>query len=163
MRAATGGVLAVLAALAAARGARGSGEGWLLAEDPRLAAGNEKLGRARRGWADSYASHHPELDRWVCHCATTCDHDICEQLFDTRSSAGVLPIGRVCEDIEAAHGPGAEAGRVFFNDIQCGHGPSNGFIFPGDAVPDEEVRLVHAPERSVVLFDLPPSKSRRTG
>ena len=139
MRAAvrTAGVLAALGAAAAGAGGS-SGEGWLLAEDPRLAAGNEKLGRARRGWADSYVAYHPELDgQWLCHCYTTCDHDICEQPFDTRSSAGVLPIGRVCEDIEAAHGPGAEAGRVFFNDIQCGHGPSNGFVFPGDALPDE--------------------------
>ena len=79
-------------------------------------------------------AYHPELDRWLCHCATTCDHGVCELLFDTQSSAGVQSVGQICADIETAYGPGAEAGRAYFNDIQCGNGPVNGHMLPGDLI-----------------------------
>ena len=82
-------------------------------------------------------AYHPELDRWLCHCATTCDHGVCELLFDTQSSAGVQSVGQICAGIETAYGPGAEAGRAYFNDIQCGNGPVNGHMLDGDLVLEE--------------------------
>ena len=63
-------------------------------------------------------AYHPELDRWLCHCATTCDHGVCELLFDTQSSAGVQSVGQICADIETAYGPAPKnAPKISFNTI----------------------------------------------
>jgi len=66
-------------------------------------------------WIDSYSSGGQ------CYCASTFDHGIGTQRVNTLQ--GVKTVAEVCRVIGA--GPGIR-NNPRYNDVQCGHGPSNG-------------------------------------
>jgi hypothetical protein len=70
------------------------------------------------GWKDSYSVGGK------CYCDTNgFDHGIGTQIVAT--PIGPKPVAQVCADITAKLGAGPTAGRVPYNDIQCGNGPAN--------------------------------------
>jgi len=66
-------------------------------------------------WADSY-SHGGK-----CYCSSPMDHGLGDKIVD--SVFGRKTIRETCELVGS--GPGRQ-GNPLYNDIQCGHGPTNG-------------------------------------
>lgn len=70
------------------------------------------------GWKDSYAVDGR------CYCdSRNYDHGLGSKTAET--PLGQKNVVEICNDIRDALGPGPVAGRIPFNDIQCGHGPAN--------------------------------------
>ena len=78
-------------------------------------ASNANIPTPRANWRDSYSAGGQ------CYCASTFDHGIGTQRVNTLQ--GVKTVLEVCQVI--GDGPGIGNNPVY-NDIQCGHGPSNG-------------------------------------
>jgi len=69
-------------------------------------------------WKDSYSVEGR------CYCDSNgYDHNLSSKSADT--PIGELNVVTICEDIAAALGSGPIEGRIYYNDIQCGHGPAN--------------------------------------
>ena len=75
---------------------------------------------APRAWSDSYSLNGQ------CFCATNFDHGIGDKTINTPD--GVKTMREVCGRIQALYGGGGSGERVYYNTIQCGHGPTNDFF-----------------------------------
>lgn len=74
--------------------------------------------RNKTFWSDSYSVDGQ------CYCDTTnFDHGLKDMSANTPN--GRKKITEICKDVENKFGKGRSSGRVYFNDIQCGHGPAN--------------------------------------
>jgi len=91
---------------------------WLAVTLLLASAGAQADWNPRPNWQDSYAVGG------VCYCnSRDFDHNLDRKSADT--PAGRLKVTQICADIEAVVGAGPRAGRVPYNDIQCGNGPLN--------------------------------------
>jgi len=72
-----------------------------------------------RAWTDSYSVANQ------CFCSSSFDHQIGGKLLST--PAGDKTVREVCARVNELYGQGPRSGRVYFNTIQCGHGPTNNF------------------------------------
>ncbi len=69
-------------------------------------------------WRDSYAVGEQ------CYCdSSNYDHDL--DTKSARTPLGDKNVVTICNDLNAALGDGPSAGRIPYNDIQCGNGPAN--------------------------------------
>ena len=68
-------------------------------------------------WSDSYSVDGQ------CFCDTNFDHALDTILVDT--PLGSLSVVRICDDIRQRYGEGSGSGRLYYNTVQCGHGPIN--------------------------------------
>ena len=68
-------------------------------------------------WEDSYEQGG------VCFCTGKLDHGIGEVKINT--PIGPQKLKDVCEAQLAKHGSTVSGGKIYYNDIQCGHGPPN--------------------------------------
>jgi len=75
-------------------------------------------------WADSYSVGSQ------CFCSSNYDHGLNNKRVATRD--GTKTVRQICDAIRAQRGTGGNSNRVYYNTVQCGHGPAN------DA-PDERV------------------------
>ena len=75
-------------------------------------------------WSDSYSVGNQ------CYCDTNFDHGLGALSVDT--AAGRRSIREVCTAITNRFGNGSFQNRVYYNTVQCGHGPANN-------APDETV------------------------
>ncbi len=77
-----------------------------------------KTPRAKTFWSDSYSVDGQ------CYCDTAnFDHGLINMSANTPN--GRKKITQICADLKRKFGTGKRTGRVYFNDIQCGHGPAN--------------------------------------
>lgn len=79
---------------------------------------NPIVSGSRTNWSDSYSVDGQ------CFCDSTYDHGIGTVSLDT--PGGTKTIREICGAITSKYGQGGRD-RVYFNTIQCGHGPTNGF------------------------------------
>ena len=75
-------------------------------------------------WSDSYSVGGQ------CYCDTNFDHGLNSVSVDTRD--GRKTVREVCAAITSNFGNGSFQNRVYYNTVQCGHGPANN-------APDEAV------------------------
>ena len=68
-------------------------------------------------WSDSYSVDGQ------CYCDSNFDHGLSSITVDTPD--GVKSVPQVCSDITSRFGSGRFNNRVYYNTIQCGHGPAN--------------------------------------
>jgi len=69
-------------------------------------------------WKDSYAVGDQ------CYCdSSNYDHEL--DTKSARTPLGEKNVVTICNDLNAALGDGPVAGRIPYNDIQCGNGPAN--------------------------------------
>lgn len=68
-------------------------------------------------WTDSYSVDGQ------CYCDSTYDHNVGEIIHPT--PLGDKTVVQICTDIQDKLGFGAQSGRVYYNTVQCGHGPVN--------------------------------------
>ena len=69
------------------------------------------------GWSDSYSVDGQ------CYCDTNFDHGLSSVSVETND--GRKPVTEICADIRSTFGNGSTQGRLYFNTVQCGHGPAN--------------------------------------
>jgi len=65
---------------------------------------------------------------WTEKTVGTCDNG--KQSYDLTRACNDTPKGKkkvteICGDLKKKFDEGRKTGRVYFNDIQCGHGPAN--------------------------------------
>jgi len=68
-------------------------------------------------WSDSYSVNGQ------CYCDSTFDHGLSSITVNTPDGRKSVP--EVCDDITARFGAGNFNNRVYYNTVQCGHGPAN--------------------------------------
>ena len=68
-------------------------------------------------WSDSYSVNGQ------CYCDTNFDHGLSSVSVETNN--GRIPVTEICATIRSSLGSGPEQGRLYFNTVQCGHGPVN--------------------------------------
>jgi len=77
-----------------------------------------KTPRRKTGWSDSYSVDGQ------CYCdSSNFDHGL--HKISTGTPKGKKKVTEICGDLKKKFGEGRKNGRVYFNDIQCGHGPAN--------------------------------------
>ena len=69
------------------------------------------------GWSDSYSVNGQ------CYCDTNFDHGLSSVTVLTNNGRKTVP--EVCATIRSTFGNGPQQGRLYFNTVQCGHGPVN--------------------------------------
>lgn len=70
-----------------------------------------------QNWSDSYSVDGQ------CFCDTTYDHGIGNVQVSTPD--GNKSVRQICQDISSTFGSGSSNNRVYYNTVQCGHGPAN--------------------------------------
>jgi len=68
-------------------------------------------------WSDSYSVGGQ------CYCDTNFDHGL--NTMSVNTPAGRRTIRQVCAAITSQFGAGSFQNRVYYNTVQCGHGPAN--------------------------------------
>lgn len=81
-----------------------------------VGSGIEEAARAT-SWSDSYAVDGQ------CYCDSNYDHGLTSVIVDTPD--GLKSVPQICADINALLGNGSNSQRIYYNTIQCGHGPAN--------------------------------------
>ena len=69
------------------------------------------------GWSDSYSVNGQ------CYCDTNFDHGLSSVTVETNDGRQTVP--EICAAIRSTFGNGPQQGRLYFNTVQCGHGPVN--------------------------------------
>jgi len=83
-----------------------------------VSAGVTANWQPRPNWKDSYSV------QGRCYCDSNgYDHNLSSK--SAMTPIGELNVVTICQDIKAALGNGPIDGRIYYNDIQCGHGPAN--------------------------------------
>lgn len=75
------------------------------------------LATSPTAWSDSYSVNGQ------CYCDTNFDHGLNSVSVDTPAGRRTVP--QICADITSTFGTGSFNNRVYFNTVQCGHGPAN--------------------------------------
>jgi hypothetical protein len=68
-------------------------------------------------WSDSYSVGGQ------CYCDTNFDHGLAG--IQVATAQGNKSVPQICADIAATFGSGPGNGRIYYNTVQCGHGPRN--------------------------------------